>query len=304
MLKQGNCIKRLTASGGGDLRAEAGNSLLVKSIYCYPSASDSYITLRVDRKTVGYYRVQGRSGNQLSGHLLSGINRNIMNYLAAHGINVMIPIAEGQILTVSRYAEAGEVIVGFDRYDAGDIRADMPNGTNSKEYTFLQYMECSSQATASGDITIDTSLSPAEFPDFPCQAVVPARHKIDMLGFVGSPLCNAGNVDNHIRTTHLKLVKDRETLFDEDRDGLPFRAINYDSIGMNYMAEFSLIGSPDVEDLGVSGIGIGEPLLFNPALSFVSGEELLIYVTLELLGARTWTVGGLDLAAILKVTIE
>ena len=304
MLKQGNCVKRITASGGGDLRAESGNSLLIKSIYCYPSSSDDYITLRVDRKTVGFYRVKGRAGNQLPTPLWYGAGRNVMDILAENGINVTIPVAEGQILNVSRYAETGDVAVVFDRYDGGDIRADMPNGTASKEYTFLQYMECSDQAVASGDITLDTSLSPAEFPDFPCSAVVPAKTKIELLGFVGSPLGNAGNVDNYIRTTHLKLIKDRESLFDEDRNGLPFRAVGFYEIGMNYMAEFSLIGSPNTPDLDVSNIGIGRPLFFDPVLTFVSGEELQVYVTLALTGTRTWTVGGLDLAAILKVTGE
>lgn len=304
MLKQSNCVKRITASGGGDLRAEAGNSLLVKSIYCYPSASDTYLTLRVDRKTVGFYRVKGRAGNQLPMPILQGIGRNIMDYLRAQGINVTIPIAEGQILTVSRYDETGDVVVIFDRYSAGDITAERVNGTNSREYLFLQYMDCSSEVTASGDILLDTSLSPAEYPKFPCDADVPAKTKIDLLGFVGSPLGNAGNIDNYIRTTHLKLIKERETLFDEDRLGLPFRAVGFDSIGMNYMSEFSLIGSPNTPDLCVPNLGIGEPLLFEPVLSFLSGEELQIYVTLELLGTRTWTVGGLDLAAILRVKLE
>jgi len=304
MLIQGNCVKRITASGGGGLRAEAGNSLLIKSIYCYPSAGDSYITLRVDRKTVGFYRVKGRAGNQLPTPIWAGLGRNVMELLAEHNIDVSIPVAEGQILTVTRYAETGDVAVVFDRYQGGDIRSDMPNGTASKEYTFLQYMDCSSQATESGDILLDTSLSPAEFPDFPAGEIVPARSRIGLVGFVGSPLGNAGNIDNYIRTTHLKLIKDRETLFDEDRAGLPFRAVGFAKIGMNYIADFSLIGSPDCPDLDTNNIGIGRPLLFDPVLDFMSGEELQIYVTLELKGTRTWTVGGLDLAAILNVKVE
>ncbi|GAH79478.1 unnamed protein product, partial [marine sediment metagenome] len=57
------------------------------------------------------------------------------------GIDVSIPIAEGQVLTAVRGSDAGNVAIVFDRYDGGDIRADMPNGSNAKEYVFMQYMD-------------------------------------------------------------------------------------------------------------------------------------------------------------------
>ncbi|GAI93574.1 unnamed protein product, partial [marine sediment metagenome] len=71
MLLQSNMIKRLTASGGGDLEAKTGESLRVRRIECIPSTDDTYITISVDRVTVGYYRIKGKSGNHLS-TLLTG----------------------------------------------------------------------------------------------------------------------------------------------------------------------------------------------------------------------------------------
>ncbi|KKK95973.1 hypothetical protein LCGC14_2667430 [marine sediment metagenome] len=66
MLLQANMVKRITASGGGDLEAKAGESLRVKRIECIPSSNDTYVTVRVDRVTTAYYRVKGKSGNHLA----------------------------------------------------------------------------------------------------------------------------------------------------------------------------------------------------------------------------------------------
>ncbi|GAI84882.1 unnamed protein product, partial [marine sediment metagenome] len=48
--------------------------------------------------------------------------------------------AEGQIFTVKRHSAAGYVIVRYDIYDAGDMLSTMPNGSDAKEFTFMQYM--------------------------------------------------------------------------------------------------------------------------------------------------------------------
>jgi len=135
MLIQGNCVKRIIASGGGNLEVPAGKSYLVKLLYAEPSGSDTFLTLRVDRKTVGAYRIGGKSGNHLSFLTEGNIKKNLMEFLSTHNVNVSIPVAEGQTFNVSRYAEAGEVIIVYDQYSAGDIRADMPNGSDARQCT-------------------------------------------------------------------------------------------------------------------------------------------------------------------------
>ncbi|GAJ09065.1 unnamed protein product, partial [marine sediment metagenome] len=164
------------------MAAVAGKSLLVKSIYCIASTDDTYLTIRVDRVTVAIYRVKGRAGNHLSPLLVGYVVPHLMDFLTSRGINVSIPVAEGQTFNVGRFAETGNVIVVYDEYDAGDIRSDMPNGSQALEYIFMQYMSSSETPVASQDITFDTSLSPAEFPDFPAGKSVPAKHEITMLG--------------------------------------------------------------------------------------------------------------------------
>lgn len=303
MLRQGNCVKRITASGGGNLEAPSGKSYLVRRLYAEPSSSDTFLTLRVDRKTVGAYRIGGKSGNHLSFLTEGNIKRNLMEFLEKAGINVAIPIAEGQTFNVSRYAEAGEVVIVYDQYDAGDIRADMPNGSDAKEYTFVQYLNNSATKAVSGDLLMDESNSPAEFPDFPASAVVPARHKIDILGLAGHPTGHKTTGDNYILSTFVKMIKDRETLFDEDRAGIVFRAKKPSEDKTMYRIDFSLIGACVMSHYSQSDEISADPLMFEPALHFEAGEELLVYVTFELTGTDTLAVDTVDLAAIMHVAI-
>jgi len=302
MLKQANKVKRIIANSGGDLSAAAGKSILVKSIYSIPSANDTYLTLSVDRVTVGFYRVKGRAGNHLSPYLTAYVIPHLMDFLTAKGISVFIPVAEGQTFNVSRYAEAGNVIIVYDEYDAGDITAIMPNGSAAKEYTFIQYMSTSETPVASQDILLDTSLSPAEFPDFPCGKSVPAGHTITMLGILGHPFTTGAAGPNAWGTTFVKLIRDREVLFDEDRNGIPFDGQDAAAVADAYMCNFSLIGpgTPVLLDSAVQVIG--DPLMFDPALDFAAGEELNIYLSGIMTTAAAWEETMVDLAVILKVT--
>jgi len=299
MLLQANMVKRIIASGGGDLEAKAGESLRVKRIECIPSANDTYLTVRVDRVTSAYYRVKGLSGNHLASNRVDYLKRNIMQFLEAMGVNVTIPVAEGQTLNVARYAEAGNVIVIYDRYSAGDVLASDPNGSESNVITFLQYASIGTTPTATGDHKLDTAITPSEFPDFPCGKVVEARHVVEMLGVAGCPFVNAEAGPAGWATSFMKFVKDREVLFDPDRNGIPFDAQNTAATADAYAGNFSLIG-PGTEILvDTNVIMAGDPLMFEPALRFEAGSELSVYLSIVKEGAPTWD-GIEDVAFILR----
>jgi len=301
MLKQANCVKHIIANGGGSLQAKAGESLLVRLIECEPSSNDDYLTVSVDRVTVAFWRVKDRTGNHIGSIVTSPIEMNLMKFLAAKGVNVSIPVAEGQELIISRAVEVGNVIVVFDRYDAGDIRADMPNGSVASEYTFMQYMNVGTGLIASGDALFDVSLSPAEFPDFPAGKVVPANHEIQLLGLVGYPWLDPTDQSGGFYTNYIKLVKEREVLFDEDRNGIPFKCGIVQGMFAEYNSAYSLIGAGHIVDTS-RNYAHGEPLMFDPALIFSSGIELSIYVNCTLFGTPgAWTSTIPDLACILKV---
>jgi len=309
MLKQGNCVKRFTAVSTDTLEANAGESFLIRGLYVAPQADNDYLVLKVDRKTVGVYRIYGHSGNHLGVMNTGYLNKNLMEFLMSKGVNCSIPVAEGQSFTVSSVGTSPVVLIVYDTYDAGDIRADMVNGTDSKEYMFIQYMDTTATIDASEDVLLDTSLSPAEFPDFPCGKAVPANTEIQILGLAGCPCGDGFAAGTYIGSSFVKLVKERETLFDEDRNGIPF-LYQWDALAGAYLAAYSLIGSGTpflVHDAGMGltyNITHGDPLMFEPALTFRSGEELLIYMSFILAGARTLPADTLDFAAIMSVKVS
>ena len=302
MLKQSDCIKRIIASGGGSLQADAGESFLVKAIFAIPSDNDTYLTIKIDNFTVGYYRLVGKGGNHLGGIHFYNPGFNIMDYLVKRGLPFSLPIAEGQKLTVTRTAEAGDIQILYDRFDAGDIRSDMPCGTDSKVYSFLQYLKNSVQLSASGDLLLDTALTPAEFPDFPAGRACPANTTIKLHGIAGSGHNEGGASTDYWSDTFLKLVRDREVLFDEDRNGIPFAGdIEGRSDGEGWDVSRGIIGSGATYAMFAAWYAGRPPLMFDTPLVFASGEELLVYVSGIIAGTYTTLDDKVDVALIFEV---
>ena len=293
-LKEPLMVKRFTDELGGELTADPGQSLLVKDIYCEPSGGDLFLTIRVDKVLVAYYRVEGKSGSHLAYPHDRPYTPTIIGYLAAKGLNPFIPIGEGQTINVIRAEETGDVTLVYEIHDAGDIVPTMPNGSASPEYIFLNYVTNEAAIDADGDFLLDKILCPAEFPDFPIKKDVPAKTRIEILGIVGSPLgyylaTAAGE------THYLKLIRGRDTLHDEDRNGLLFEGQVQSSDKTEYQAETSVIGAL-TEDRPEPPLWFPEPLVFEP------GEELNAYVTTK--GFVTTGIAAelLDVAFIERVT--
>ena len=304
MLRQANCIKRAATTTAFALEADAGECFLIRNIIFGATAASGYPVLRVDRKTVGCYRAGAQGASHL-GHVDDTfLPMNLMEWLTSKNINMSIPVAEGQRFTIERTGDTGDVTVIYDIYDAGDIRADMPNGSEAKEYNFIQYMTASAALEAAGDHLLDVSLSPGEFPDFPCGKVVPARHTIDILGVAGAPVSKGDDVAGHTTTQYLKLIKDRETLFDEDRNGIPFIATPNTTSTAIYGTAMSLIGDCVSVGADFSDPGYGLPLLFEPPLHFESGEELLAYLNCSYVASGTIAVAEVRVAMIMNVKVS
>ena len=115
---------------------------------------------------------------------------------------------------------------------------------------------------------------------------------------------------DYMVTDYVKLVKDREILFDEDRNGIPFRSATKGEVGTFYDCTLSLIGAcvsvdPNDNDANATNIAYQEPLYFDEPLHFISGEELGVFITVRIGGSgTTLPAGTIDLAAILKVMTE
>ncbi|KKM77759.1 hypothetical protein LCGC14_1366810 [marine sediment metagenome] len=203
----------------------------------------------------------------------------LLGLLGSQGLFAGYPVAEGQTFVIDGVKDSDSIVmVQYEVHDAEDMSGDMPNGSHASEYTFVNYGNCGASIQATADNLFSTPKNPAEFHDFPYGKVVPPNYEITLLGILGStfaPKENDGT--DYSYTKYLKMVKQRETLFDEDRNGILFIARNTSSKANNDMiAEgWSPIGNYTDEDAK-------PPFLFPAPLVFLPGDELNIYVTLEI----------------------
>lgn len=302
MLRQTNCIKSALNTAGLTLEAGTGESFLVKAIYIGRVTASTYLAVKVDNFSVAYYLVDGKRGNELGGQRLVYKGYNLMDKLVKRGLPFSIPIGEGQKMTLPVLDGIGQMQVIYDRYDASDILPTAPNGTASKKFGFIQYLRESSVLTASGDMLLDKAITPSEFPDFPAGRAVPARMKIKLHGIHGSPVSDYASSGNGFYTTYLKLVREREVLFDEDRNGFPFLGFASTSTAAAYYGKVqSLIGCGGEMADADPTVKFDDPLFFVPAIEFLSGEELLIYLTWVLAGTHTMPANLPAVGLILEV---
>lgn len=304
MLRQVNCVKSGLNTVALTLEADVGESFLVRCIYIGRCTTDAYLAVKIDNFSVASWLVKGKAGNQLGSQRISYSGYNLMDKLVKRGLPFSLPIAEGQKLSIAALDGVGHMQVLYDIYDAGDITSSMPNGTTSKNYGFIQYMTGSVEPVASGDMLLDTSLTPAEFPDFPAGKSVPPKMKIKLHGIHGSPVADAASSGNLFYTSHLKLIREREVLLDEDRAGIIFLGDATEDTGVSYDKTQSIIGEGGEISGGLTDQNILEPLWFDPPLVFESGEELLVYLTWVKMLEHTLTANIPAVDLILEVVRE
>lgn len=198
----------------------------------------------------------------------------ILSLLRRQGIFTGYPIAEGETFTISGVNQAGclqQVI--YAEFDAGDNLPTHPNGSESDEYLLLNYGRVAAAITTSVDTIFDTRQTPAEFPNFPFAKDVPAKTEIDVIGILASDIVDDRSGTDDMSSSYIKLIRQRETLFDDDKNGLFMRGV----IGVTDAA--AVIGR------GISMLGNFSdkdqrpPLILDPVLTFVGGEELGVYLT-------------------------
>jgi len=301
MLRQANCIKRGLVTSALSLEAHANESFLVRGIWAGRITTDGYLSVKVDNFSIGYWRRAGKRGNELGGMRLGYEGINLMDLLVKRGLPFTIPVAEGQTLNLSAGDGIGSYQILYDIYDAGDVRPDMPNGTACKTFGFIQYLRESAVLDASGDLLLDTSITPAEFPDFPAGKTVPANMEIKLHGIEGSPVADFSSTDNGFYSTYLKMVREREVLFDEDNKGIEFLGNSAATTAAQYSKPQSLIGSVGEITMADTERKVQEPYWFDPPLVFGSGEELLIYMSFVKVGIHTMAADLSDIGLILEV---
>lgn len=304
MLRQADCIKRALNTAGLTLQADAGESFLVKAIFVGRVTTDSYLAAKIDNVSVAYYLVHGKRGNKLGCTRYSYKGLNLMDILVKRGLPFALPIAEGQKLTIPALDGIGTIQVVYDTYDAGDINAAMPNGTECKNFGFIQHLKETTPITDTGDMLLDKTNTPAEFPDFPAGKAVPSKMKIILHGIEGSPFSDHTSSGNGFYTTFLKLIRERTVLLDEDRFGIPFLGYSAATAAQKYEKSETLIGCVGEIGLADNTNVLAEPFFFDPPLEFVSGEELNVYLTLVKAGSHSLAANTPEVNLILEVVKE
>ena len=227
-------------------------------------------------------------------------DKNLMTFLGNLDVFKGYPIAEGQkmILKPANAAQyLGNIVVMYERYEGGDMKKDMENGSESMEYMFINYGDVGSAITTADDWLIDTLNSPSEFPDFPIGKDVPAKTEIDLIGILGTEAYDWDDATHISYTKYLKLVRERTTLFDDDRNGLLF--LGHDRaealVGTYYGEGYSMIGN-------YSHLDMRPPFMFPEPLTFMAGEELNTYITSGIVtNAASIAQAGTEIGFIEKV---
>jgi hypothetical protein len=231
-------------------------------------------TFRVERTTVGYWRITSDRGNHLGIKRYGTENDSLYGYLVSKGIIPPIPVADGETFHVELpTGVTGTIIVEYQEYDAGDINRNAPNGSAATELYYVNYGTVSTATTTAGSFIFNASLNPVEFPDFPFGAPVPANSQIEIMACLGQTVGQYAAASDTIQTTRFRFQKERVELFDRDKLGfvmlgeVPTSAAVYYNRGITSFPAHK-------EDM------VGEIQFFNPYLLFNAGETLNILATI------------------------
>jgi len=272
-----------------ELSADTGESLLIKDVIVKDS-DDEYVLFEIDKTTVGFFRVDiAKAGSHLAPNMAfankdakyygmrASRSITLLNFMIEKGWMTGYPVAEGQTFRVKPFTSGkklGNVFIVYEKYEAGDMKKDMPNGSEAKEYVFVNYAQTESDLTGGGDYEVTSIKTTKEFIDFPFGDAVPAKHEVDILAILGTEACDWDASDTYTYTKYLKLFKGRRVLFDDDRNGLLF-----------YYPPSWITSAGTYTGKGISVLGNysdkdrREPFVLPTPLHFVGGEELKIYIT-------------------------
>jgi len=283
-----------------ELTAKSGESFMIKDVIV-DGSNDDYVLLEIDKTTVGFFRVSGHvlgshlpstiayvPGGQTYRGFFTGGSISLISYLVRKGYMEGYPVAEGQTFRVKPYTtgkKLSRVMIIYEKYDAGDIKADMVNGSEASEYIFVNYGRPSENLTTGGDYEVSQCVTTKEFPDFPYGANVPSKTQIEILGILGSECINYSASDTYTYTKYLKMFKGRTCLFDNDKNGLPFYmwAFSGISAGTHFGRGFSVIGNYTEKDRR-------EPFTPPTPLVFKEGDEVKVYIT----AGKATNAGSID----------
>lgn len=274
-LRQANKVFTALGTTEISLAASADQSFMVKDILV-DAPTGTAITIRVGRTTIAFLRTSGSLGNHCQFPPGGGASGNLgmtslMGLMVDKGWHRGIPVPAGYTFVGSGPATAGAVqTVVYDEYDAGDMRADQPNGPDSNELDYVIYGDTGATITTVLLNKVDNPVNPAEFAAFPFGEAVPANTTIEVFALLASTFSPSENDGtNDFATTFLRFTHDRTVVFDPDRNGLPM---------------WETLATQSADQVGDAPGVIGNysdadnrsPFILTPPMVFGGGELLLV----------------------------
>lgn len=274
-LKHINQVKQVRGNTALSLTADSGESFRIKDIHVY-SPANNYVKAFVNRTEVMYLRVGGTLGNHCPFPITDEPNRSIFGELVRMELIRPIPVASGQTFSIEDLNDSDSVVaIVYDIYDEADVQPTEPNGTEANEYDYFNYGRLGATATGGTDKYI-TQQTDNEFPGFPFGENVPANHEIDVKAIFASEVGKrSGTGANGQYTTYLKMVRNRITLFDWDKNGHLLLASTPATDTTTIGAGQSFFGNwSDVDER--------PPMVFEEPLTFYGGEDFDIFLSTTL----------------------
>lgn len=313
--------KHATLAAGTPLSLEAdvGQSILVKDVQVY-SPANTYIELKTEKTGVGVYRVKGNLGNHLAANYtdwysdVAGVEnlrpgrKTLLSWLISKGYMAGYPVAEGEkfsIQEVGASTPTAMVNVIYELYEAGDMTSEMPNGRKATEYVMPSYGQPTAVLAVNTETVLNVCMLPKEYITFPWADIVPAKTVIEILALMGSPVSVAGDATNYgIRSTYLKMIRERETLFDEDVNGVRFY-----QYGVGGTANDKYFGGGLCSFGNLSDMDIGYPFEGLVGKPFGAAEDFDVYIATANIGTtagtpKTIAVADAEVGLVLRITKE
>jgi len=203
------------------ITAKVGESLKIKQLLVSHDDLNGFCECFIDRLSVGYWFIGWSAGNHLEMCAVTDVLPNLFERLQQLGKFDGYPIAEGETFSIKNPITGGNIraSIVYEVYDAEDMKAEMPGGSKASEYLYINYGTNAADIADAAYGPLDKSRNPAEYPAFPFGDVVAPGHEIDIHGILIATW--RGLVDNtSAQMRYLKLIKDRNVLFNEDRRGI------------------------------------------------------------------------------------
>ena len=256
-----------------------GRSYKITDIAVETTQSEDFATIRSGLASVGYLSVGDSDHNHLSLFPDIANPQSLRKFLELAEMVVDYPVIEGDTFSV-RLANASELIkICYEEYEAADMTADLPNGKAAKQLLILLYGTNAKTLDAEGFVTVDKMLTPAEFPNFPFESVVPTGRtfRLHAIAFLDiSHNSYTGSVDTIMNTKHLRLTKNREVLFDPDMLGFYVRGDGAVTGSIN-----TVVNNGDNQLPYVGNSAAGGFFILPEDVEFKAGDELISEVYID-----------------------